>query len=749
MSAECISVSQGEDAQGELCAMSGTSTQLPELNEGEFFRLRNLDPFSVMENREVGLSTIESLSKFPATMFIACPRILLVKAAAEYALCRYSACLKSTRIVLNLLGSQPDGVLEPDALFVQSRALIALSRIEEAQIVVEKLMQLDGASKEHDLPTMLMRIALGRGDMDLAVSASCQDDGSDDLFSLVKQWRIGTVAMETSANYHMVIQILIELYETAAYQEDESSVEALCEAGLLLSHCYQMRGHVELSRSVLAPIKFAAETTHPVQLRLHDAQEAILIGQFELACDILGAPKSLVEPGACLGQRVPIDWLRSLAQHVSGRKRDALISATRVFDNTQAVNAYNYQARARLLLASTYFAVGDVEHARQCLSPCKLENLTQGTEKVFVVALNGLLLERKEGLKAAQKYFQTNQNILFDENMVFMLGCLCIVHDRLFGLIITSIGVDLLPQPLIDMLDTPMTRHIISLASKAAGKDGSTALRQRCSTSRVFDEHVNIDVNSPYEILLFGNLKIVCNGEPLNLDRWSKSKARQMFLRIALEKGCDVSRETIVELLWPNMDPSCAANNFYVTWNQLQNTLRRANRATKVPLPVISNGRRLALNSEVCRTDLERFNTCLDLARQATIVNDVREALVLYHRLALIYKGNLLPGDENFSWLEPYRDRYRKSFVNAMLAAATLCLEGNMPEEAQSFIDQALRIDRCRESAYETSIRAYRLMGRRDEALSMYYECAKYLEETLGLDPSPEMQKLYRDLIDG
>ena len=64
------------------------------------------------------------------------------------------------------------------------------------------------------------------------------------------------------------------------------------------------------------------------------------------------------------------------------------------------------------------------------------------------------------------------------------------------------------------------------------------------------------------------------------------------------------------------------------------------------------------------------------------------------------------------------------------------------------FARSALRRDRTREDAYLALIRAQTAAGQRTAALMTYLSCRRVLRDELGIDPSPEIDALYRTLID-
>jgi DNA-binding SARP family transcriptional activator len=243
-------------------------------------------------------------------------------------------------------------------------------------------------------------------------------------------------------------------------------------------------------------------------------------------------------------------------------------------------------------------------------------------------------------------------------------------------------------------------------------------------------------------------LSLFSNDEPVDLSGWSRSKAYQMLLRTVLEQGGDLPRDATIRLLWPDLEKCSAANNYYVTLSKLTHNLAsRCSSEDMSDIIVRSTSGRVRLNVEICDCDIIQFEAATISARKCVLERDFISAFQHYYRMIEIYRGDLLVGDHDYPWLELHRARFRKQFFDSMVAACTLCLEVGQPDETHFFIDAALRHELGREAFYEMSVRAYKAVGRREDALNAYYEYVEYLQEKLGLDPSPEFQALFNDLL--
>lgn len=59
-----------------------------------------------------------------------------------------------------------------------------------------------------------------------------------------------------------------------------------------------------------------------------------------------------------------------------------------------------------------------------------------------------------------------------------------------------------------------------------------------------------------------------------------------------------------------------------------------------------------------------------------------------------------------------------------------------------------MAVDPLREAGYQRLMRAQAAAGHRAEALRAYQACRRVLSEELGVDPSPETEALYLELLE-
>ncbi|MBI4769268.1 MAG: AAA family ATPase, partial [Chloroflexi bacterium] len=100
-------------------------------------------------------------------------------------------------------------------------------------------------------------------------------------------------------------------------------------------------------------------------------------------------------------------------------------------------------------------------------------------------------------------------------------------------------------------------------------------------------------------------------------------------------------------------------------------------------------------------------------------------------------------------WLQTRRETLQTRALLAMEAqGARLAAGGDYPLAAQYYLC-ALSMDLWREAAHQGLMRVYALSGDRAAALAQYERCRAALAEGLGVEPLPETQALYRQILEG
>ena len=224
------------------------------------------------------------------------------------------------------------------------------------------------------------------------------------------------------------------------------------------------------------------------------------------------------------------------------------------------------------------------------------------------------------------------------------------------------------------------------------------------------------------EIRLLGALEVVDEqGRRLEIPG---AKERSLLVLLALRAGRPVSRDRLIEALWPRTDPESAARSFRVRMANL----RRALGSEFVGRS--GGGYALAVPAE--HVDALCFERLLADGHPA-------EALALW-------RGEPLAGIEG-DWAEGERRRLYDLHLEARETSLADRLEvgggGELVGQLQTLVvDEPLR-----ERPRELLMRALYRAGRQADALDVYRQTRSLFDSELGIEPSPQLRELERSIL--
>jgi predicted ATPase/DNA-binding SARP family transcriptional activator len=111
-----------------------------------------------------------------------------------------------------------------------------------------------------------------------------------------------------------------------------------------------------------------------------------------------------------------------------------------------------------------------------------------------------------------------------------------------------------------------------------------------------------------------------------------------------------------------------------------------------------------------------------------------------------VYEGELLPGFYN-DWVLLERDRLAASFERKMHRLLNQFLQEKRWMEVLEWAERWIAQGLAPEAAYRALMRAHAAMGELSKVEVAYQRCTKSLQHDLGVDPSEETKRLYRQLL--
>ena len=239
-------------------------------------------------------------------------------------------------------------------------------------------------------------------------------------------------------------------------------------------------------------------------------------------------------------------------------------------------------------------------------------------------------------------------------------------------------------------------------------------------------------------IELLGRFRVTVGTQFVPADAWRRSKAAGLVKLLALAPGHRMHRERAMEALWPELPPTAAAANL----RKAVHYARRAVDADESTSSIVSVGDVLALPAEHLWIDVVAWRAAVACARRT---GDPQ----LYEEAVELYGDGLLPDDPYEEWTIADRDELQAELVTVLEELAGLLEARGEIERAIRAAGRLVSVEPLREEGHLLLMRLDALAGRRGEALRRYEQLHDLLDVELGVEPTPEAQRLYEEVRAG
>ncbi|MGH2452862.1 MAG: MerC family mercury resistance protein [Candidatus Methylomirabilales bacterium] len=236
---------------------------------------------------------------------------------------------------------------------------------------------------------------------------------------------------------------------------------------------------------------------------------------------------------------------------------------------------------------------------------------------------------------------------------------------------------------------------------------------------------------------LLGGFSISLEDRLIGQKGWRLRKARTLVKLLALAPDRRLHREEIAALVWPDLDPKAAANNFY----QALHCARKVIDPPNGPSHLRFADEILTLDGGVW-TDVQGFTAAAAHAKSLRSVEAYRAAIAFYG-------GDLLPEDPYEEWALRRREQLRDSYLSLLFDLARLYEDRGEVAAAIEVLHALLGGDATNERAHSGLMRLYALSGDRAKALRQYEALRQVLRRELDVEPDSESQRLFAEIAAG
>lgn len=241
------------------------------------------------------------------------------------------------------------------------------------------------------------------------------------------------------------------------------------------------------------------------------------------------------------------------------------------------------------------------------------------------------------------------------------------------------------------------------------------------------------------QIQLLGSFQLRYND--LSLTTINQARQQSLLAYLLLHRQAPQQRQHVAFRLWPDSSEAQAKTNLRRELYHLRQLLPQAEQFLAVDNIAIAwrTTARFTL-------DVADFEHLLAAAEQMRSADRPAEAIAALDQALNHYHGPLLPSCYE-DWILPLRERLDQQYVAALEQLVVLLEERRDYVAAIHQAERLLRHDPLHETNYRRLMRLAVLNGDRARALHLYQECARRLQQELGVEPGPETQALYEALL--
>jgi DNA-binding SARP family transcriptional activator len=235
-------------------------------------------------------------------------------------------------------------------------------------------------------------------------------------------------------------------------------------------------------------------------------------------------------------------------------------------------------------------------------------------------------------------------------------------------------------------------------------------------------------------IRTLGVFQVIRDGTLVHSTEWQSKKARDL-LKILIARRKAVSREQLIEMLWPEVDPVKASNRLSVLLWTLRNVLQPHASAG----PLFSNAGMVWLDHTHVNVDVEEF---LTQATAALAAYRGRQPDATDRLMAAVaaHTGDFLEDDAHQDWATPLAEEVRATYIALLRALVARLRQTSDIDDAIRYLLRLLCQDPFDEQAHLDLVNMQLDAGHLGEARRHYDIYVKRMKE-IEVHPQPFFQK--------
>ena len=249
-------------------------------------------------------------------------------------------------------------------------------------------------------------------------------------------------------------------------------------------------------------------------------------------------------------------------------------------------------------------------------------------------------------------------------------------------------------------------------------------------------------------IKTLGGFRVLQDDFPIEDKKWQGNQPKRLLKAIIARGSERVSKEVIIEELWPEGQPEAVKKNFKVTLHRLRKALEPKTDKSLGSAYIQLKDKFISLDQDLCYVDVDEFVSLYDKGNIKEKNGDAKEAISLYQAAAKLYQGDFLKEDLYEPFAQIKRLELRIKYIDLLYKTAEFYESSGAANKAIACYKKVVQSDPVSEKAYRRLMTLYSNRGMRSAALKIYEECRQALQAGLDTGPDEVTTSIYKKVLE-
>ncbi|MDF2610326.1 MAG: hypothetical protein K0R92_1800 [Lachnospiraceae bacterium] len=237
-------------------------------------------------------------------------------------------------------------------------------------------------------------------------------------------------------------------------------------------------------------------------------------------------------------------------------------------------------------------------------------------------------------------------------------------------------------------------------------------------------------------IITFGNFAVYgnINGQTIH---WATAKTKELFAYFVLERGKEIDKWKLCDVLYPESTFEKAEHNIHSTVSRMKASLKEA--GIENILQCKKGKYKMDLDSFSC--DMWEWRNFIERNPVVTVEN-----ITKYEKIVDMYQGEFI-GDADFLWLLEEKEKIARYYLQSIKRIASYYREQKKYYLEEKYLRKYIEIEPYDEDIAELLMRTYFHLGNKLGVINVYNSIKETLQKELRVSPKESLHNLYHELV--